>query len=278
MIEDVVLAVPNPKRRMTGFSTGSSGIERLREILRSSRRAVVFTGAGVSTESGIPDYRSPGGIWSRFRPIDFDEFMTSEEARREYWRRKFDTHETVMEAKPNRGHLAIAELVRGRKVAAVITQNIEGLHQASGVPRDQVIELHGNTTYAHCLSCGKEYDLEPIRQAFLKDESLPDSTACGVFVNTTTISFRQAMPQKRCDARRRRRGRAICSSPSGLHSKSIRPRGSQLWRSKLAPAWSSSIGSRPTSTISRIWSSTGRSGRRCRLLSTGNGQAACSEC
>src|SRR5512143_1469515 len=98
--------------RMTGFSTGSSGIERLREILRSSRRAVVFTGAGISTESGIPDYRSPGGIWSRFRPIDFQEFIASEGARREYWRRKFDTHRTVMQAKPNSGHLAIAELVR----------------------------------------------------------------------------------------------------------------------------------------------------------------------
>jgi hypothetical protein len=102
VIEDVVPAVPNPKRRMTGFSAGSSPIERLREILRSSRRAVVFTGAGISTESGIPDYRSPGGIWSRFRPIDFDEFMTSEEARREYWRRKFDTRPQHL---PLRHHL-----------------------------------------------------------------------------------------------------------------------------------------------------------------------------
>ena len=132
--------------------------------LRSSRRAVVFTGAGISTESGIPDYRSPGGIWTRFRPIDFQELMTSEEARREYWRRKFATHEAVMQAKPNSGHLAIAELVRLGKVAVVVTQNVDGLHQASGIPRDQVIELHGNTTYAHCLSCGKEYDLEPIRK------------------------------------------------------------------------------------------------------------------
>ncbi len=142
---------------MTDFSTRSSQLERLRELLRGSRRAVVFTGAGISTESGIPDYRSPGGIWSRFRPIDFDEFMTSEEARREYWQRKFDTYETVMQAKPNSGHLAVAQLVRLGKVAVVITQNIDGLHQASGIPRDQVIELHGNTTYAHCLSCGKEY-------------------------------------------------------------------------------------------------------------------------
>jgi NAD-dependent protein deacetylase/lipoamidase len=181
---------------MTGFSTGSSPIERLRQILRSSRRAVVFTGAGISTESGIPDYRSPGGIWSRFRPIEFNEFMTSEEARREYWQRKFDTHETVMQAKPNSGHRAIAELVRLGKVAAVITQNIDGLHQASGIPRAQVIELHGNTTYAHCLSCRAEFDLEPIRQAFLKDESLPECAACGGIVKTATISFGQAMPQE----------------------------------------------------------------------------------
>ena len=178
------------------FSTGGSPIERLREILRRHHRAVVFTGAGISTESGIPDYRSPGGIWSRFRPIDFDEFMTSEEARREYWQRKFDTHETVMQAKPNSGHLAIAELVRLRKVAAVITQNVDGLHQASGIPRDQVIELHGNTTYAHCLSCGKEYDLEPIRKTFLADQTLPECAVCGGFVKTATISFGQVMPQE----------------------------------------------------------------------------------
>src|SRR5512134_2890250 len=159
---------------MTGFSTGSSPIERLRQILRGSRRAVVFTGAGISTESGIPDYRSPGGIWSRFRPIEFNEFMTSEEARREYWQRKFDIHETVMQAKPNSGHRAIAELVRLGKVAAVITQNIDGLHQASGIPRAQVIELHANTTHENCLRCRKEYDLEPIRKTFLADQTLPE--------------------------------------------------------------------------------------------------------
>jgi hypothetical protein len=123
VIEDVVLAAPNPKRLMNDFSTGSSPIERLREILRSSRHAVVFTGAGISTDSGIPDYRSPGGTWSKFRPIEFDEFMASEEARREYWRRKWATHQTVMLAKPNSGHLAIAELVRVGKVAAGCTKH-----------------------------------------------------------------------------------------------------------------------------------------------------------
>src|SRR5512134_2283212 len=181
---------------MTGFGTGSSPIGRLREILRGSRHAVVFTGAGISTESGLPDYRSPGGIWSRFRPIDFEEFMASEVARHEYWQRKFDTHGTVMQAKPNRGHLAIAELVRLGKVAAVVTQNVDGLHQASGIPRAQMIELHGNTTYAHCLSCGREYDLEPIREAFLAHQTLPECAACGGLVKTATISFGQAMPQE----------------------------------------------------------------------------------
>lgn len=174
----------------------NESIIRLREVLQASRRAVVFTGAGISTESGIPDYRSPGGIWSKYRPIDFDAFVTSEDARREYWRRKFDTHETVMQAKPNRGHEAVARLVREGKVVAVITQNIDGLHQASGVPRERVIELHGNTTYAHCLSCGHEYDLEPIRRRFQAKGTMPVCQACGALVKTATISFGQAMPQE----------------------------------------------------------------------------------
>lgn len=174
----------------------NESIIRLREVLQASRRAVVFTGAGISTESGIPDYRSPGGIWSKYRPIDFDAFVTSEDARREYWRRKFDTHETVMQAKPNRGHEAVARLVCEGKVVAVITQNIDGLHQASGVPRERVIELHGNTTYAHCLSCGHEYDLEPIRRRFQAKGTLPVCQACGALVKTATISFGQAMPQE----------------------------------------------------------------------------------
>jgi NAD-dependent deacetylase len=174
----------------------TASVEPLRALLQTSRRAVVFSGAGISTESGIPDYRSPGGIWSKYRPIDFDEFVTSEQARRAYWQRKFDTHETVTQAKPNRGHLAVAHLVRVGKVVCVITQNVDGLHQASGIPRDRIIELHGNTTFAHCLSCGEEYDLEPIRQRFVADRALPECAACGGLVKTATISFGQAMPQE----------------------------------------------------------------------------------
>ncbi len=176
-------------------TTDNSAIERLIELLYAGRRGVVFTGAGISTESGIPDFRSPGGIWSKYRVIDFQEFMASEQARREYWRRKFATHEAVAGAEPNQGHLAVTELVRRGTVSAVITQNIDGLHQASGVPADRVIELHGNTTYAHCLNCGQEYDLDPIREAFLADETLPVCGACGGVVKTATVSFGQAMPE-----------------------------------------------------------------------------------
>ncbi len=177
------------------MTAGDSATRQLREMLAASRRGVVFAGGGMSTESGIPDFRSPGGIWSKYRPIEFGAFMASQQARRDYWRRKFATHDTVAEAKPNRGHLAVAEMVERGKVSAVITQNIDGLHQASGVPTARVIELHGNTTYAHCLDCGKEYDLGPIRDAFLADETLPLCAACGGVVKTATISFGQAMPE-----------------------------------------------------------------------------------
>src|SRR5207244_1690745 len=131
-----------------------SGAPALARLIKEARRAVVFTGAGISTESGIPDFRSPGGIWTRMAPIYFDDFLASEEARRETWRRRFAMQDIFAAAAPNRGHRAVDALVWRGKVGTVITQNIDGLHQASGVPADQVIELHGNTTYATCLDCG----------------------------------------------------------------------------------------------------------------------------
>lgn len=173
----------------------SPDARRLAALIEAARRVVVFTGAGISTESGIPDFRSPGGIWTRFAPIAFDEFMASEEARRESWRRRFVTFDPMAAAEPNRGHRAVAHLVRRGKVSAVVTQNIDGLHQASGVPDDRVIELHGNATYARCLDCGERFEMEPIRRAFLADETLPVCDACGGIVKSATISFGQAMPQ-----------------------------------------------------------------------------------
>ena len=169
-------------------------IAELSQAIAQARRAVVFTGAGISAESGIPDFRSPGGIWTRMAPIDFADFLASEEARRETWRRRFAMDETFREARPNRGHRAVAELVRRGKVAAVITQNIDGLHQASGIADDRVIELHGNSTYAHCLDCKARYELEALRIAFERDETAPVCDDCGGFVKTATISFGQAMP------------------------------------------------------------------------------------
>jgi NAD-dependent deacetylase len=179
------------------MSNNEEQIRRLRCMVDASERMVVFTGAGISTESGIPDFRSPGGIWTKNRPIDFGEFISSEETRRESWRRKFNLDPTMRQARPNAGHRAIAQWVESGKISSVITQNIDGLHQASGVPDDQVIEIHGNTTYATCLDCAVRYELEPIREQFEIDETLPLCEHCNGIVKTATISFGQAMPEQK---------------------------------------------------------------------------------
>jgi len=170
-------------------------VEELQRMLGDAARLVAFTGAGISTESGIPDYRSPGGIWTKFRPIEFGDFLASAEARRETWRRKFASQEVIEKATPNAGHRALARLVEQGKMLAVITQNIDGLHQASGVPADKVIELHGNSTYATCLDCRRRYELDWVREIFAVDERLPLCTSCGGMIKTATISFGQAMPE-----------------------------------------------------------------------------------
>jgi NAD-dependent deacetylase len=171
-----------------------AGIAELRRMVGDARRIVIFTGAGISTESGIPDFRSPGGIWTQMRPIDFSEFLASDEARRETWRRRFAMDATMRQAEPNRGHRAVAALVNRGKASAVITQNIDGLHQAAGVPADRVIELHGNTTYAHCLECAQRYEIADIRASFERTDEAPLCEACGGFVKTATVSFGQSMP------------------------------------------------------------------------------------
>lgn len=168
-------------------------LDQLARLIESADRVVLFTGAGISTESGIPDFRSPGGIWTKQTPIEFSDFMQSDEARRETWRRRFAMEPILRQATPNRGHRAVAELIRIGKAAAVITQNIDGLHQDSGIPDDKVIELHGNTTYAHCLDCGTRYEIEALRVDFENDRIVPHCV-CGGWVKTATISFGQSMP------------------------------------------------------------------------------------
>jgi NAD-dependent deacetylase len=170
-------------------------IDELKSLLAQASRIVVFTGAGISTESGIPDFRSPGGIWTKYKPIEFSDFLASEEMRRESWRRKFATDAVMSQAEPNAGHRAVARLVERGKASAVITQNVDGLHQKSGVPDAQVIELHGNSTYASCLDCGERHSLDEIREIFADNECLPDCKACGGIVKTATISFGQSMPE-----------------------------------------------------------------------------------
>jgi NAD-dependent deacetylase len=169
-------------------------IGRLAQLLRAAEHAVVFTGAGISTESGIPDFRSPGGVWDRMPPIYFNDFMSSAEMRRETWRRRFAMEDMFASAKPNAGHKGVAELVRRGKADWVITQNIDNLHQASGVPTEKIIELHGNTTYATCLDCGERYEIAPLRARFEKDGQAPECS-CGGYVKSATISFGQAMPE-----------------------------------------------------------------------------------
>jgi len=167
----------------------------LRRMIADATRIVGFTGAGISTESGIPDFRSPGGIWTRYRPIEFGDFIASEEARRESWRRKFATDAVMRQATPNAGHRALARLVEQGRMSAIVTQNVDGLHQASGVPEDRIIELHGNATYAACLDCGERYTLDWVRALFDKDEALPECDKCGGIIKTATISFGQSMPE-----------------------------------------------------------------------------------
>jgi NAD-dependent deacetylase len=169
-------------------------VARLSGHIGTASRIVFFTGAGISTESGIPDFRSPGGMWSRMQPIDFRDFIASEEMRRETWRRKLVTDRSMRAAEPNRGHRAVAKLVEDGACACVITQNVDGLHQRSGVPEDKLVELHGNSTYAACLECGLRHELGPILEAFETNETLPLCRSCCGFVKTATISFGQRMP------------------------------------------------------------------------------------
>lgn len=171
-----------------------TAIERLRELIEGARVIIPFTGAGISTESGIPDFRSPGGLWTKNHPIPYDDFVRSQAMRNEAWRRRFALEEHFVAARPGRGHRALASLHRAGKIPAVITQNIDNLHQASGFASECVVELHGNTTYAVCLGCSKRYELPWVRGRFEPNEQAPDCPGCGGHIKSATVSFGQAMP------------------------------------------------------------------------------------
>jgi NAD-dependent deacetylase len=172
-----------------------TGVARLRNLIDGAEVVVPFTGAGISTECGIPDFRSPGGIWTKNRPIPFDEFMSSQEMRNEAWRRRFAMEEHFSKARPGRGHLALASLYRVGKAPGVVTQNIDNLHQSSGIASDHVVELHGNNTYAVCLRCAKRYELPWVKDRFDPSGQAPDCSDCGGHIKSATVSFGQAMPE-----------------------------------------------------------------------------------
>ena len=172
-------------------------IDRVADLIVKAKRVVVFTGAGISTESGIPDFRSPGGIWERFDPEEFtyQRLMGSPEARRKWWR-IFQERELPTDAEPNPAHLAIAELDKLGKLDCVITQNIDNLHQKAGVPDDKVFELHGNMRWIVCLNCGKRYPLEQIKVRLDKGEEIPDCEPCHGILKPDIVLFGETLPEK----------------------------------------------------------------------------------
>ena len=169
--------------------------EELKQYIKNARNIVVFTGAGISTESGIPDFRGPQGIWKTTTPIYFQDFISSEDVRRESWERKFSNKDILKKAKPNIGHFAVAQIVNNNDSAHLITQNVDNLHQDAGVPQSKITEIHGNATYASCLDCNLRFELEPIKKAFINDGAVPRCSECEGLVKQATISFGQPMPE-----------------------------------------------------------------------------------
>jgi NAD-dependent deacetylase len=170
----------------------STTVQQLASWLADADRAVVFTGAGISTESGIPDFRSPGGVWSRNQPVYYDQFLASADARFEYWRQKAEAAPDFERAQPNRGHLALARWEQAGRLTAVITQNIDGLHQLAGSRR--VLELHGTARWIACVDCGERFAPRPLLDEFRATQTVPACPACGGRLKSATISFGQTLP------------------------------------------------------------------------------------
>jgi NAD-dependent deacetylase len=172
-------------------------IQQIAECIINSKRIVVFVGAGLSTESGIPDFRSPGGVWDKYDPEDFyfQNFISKETAREKYWDMATEMYESMKNALPNAGHLAIAEMERMGKLDCLITQNIDGLHFKAGNSSEKVLELHGTAMHVACLSCHKRYDRDDIQARRAKEGKAPICDVCGGLLKPATISFGQSMPE-----------------------------------------------------------------------------------
>lgn len=174
------------------LSNDQADCEKVAEWLGNAAAAVAFTGAGVSTESGIPDFRSPGGVWSKSTPVYFERFVQSSEARLEYWRQKVESHPDFAAAQPNVGHLTLSRWEKEGRLRGVITQNIDGLHQAAG--SQQVLELHGTARWVACLTCEARFDAGEMVEKFRITGQPPDCPVCGGLMKHATVSFGQSLP------------------------------------------------------------------------------------
>jgi NAD-dependent deacetylase len=174
------------------MNTDPNAILQIAQFLSKSSHAIAFTGAGISTESGIADFRSPGGVWSKYQPVLFQDFLQSAEARRRYWKMKREGYHEFKSAKPNDGHYALARLEAAGKMIAVITQNIDGLHQDAGSQR--VLELHGTLRHCLCLECDARFDPEEVQQLLEAGIEIPICKHCGGLLKSATISFGQNLP------------------------------------------------------------------------------------
>lgn len=176
---------------------------KLEELIKKSNKLVFFTGAGISTNSGIPDFRGPKGVWKTATPIYFQDFISSKQKRIESWQRKFGNELSIDSALPNEGHKKIAEIMK-IKDSFLITQNVDNLHQNSGVDERKISELHGNATYAKCLDCSQRYELEALKREFLETNEPPLCSICDGILKTATISFGQAMPEREMQISKRK--------------------------------------------------------------------------
>jgi len=183
---------------MAGNHGASEACAEAAALLREARRVVVLTGAGISTESGIPDFRSPGGLWSRYDPsqLTFDRFRADEQTRRVYWEIAVQSYPIMRDAQPNAAHLAVVSIERARKLDLLVTQNVDGLHHKAGSSADKTVEIHGSALRVRCIDCGREHDRETVHQRVLAGESAPTCDACAGPLKPATISFGQAMPAR----------------------------------------------------------------------------------
>lgn len=174
--------------------TQSDTLERFQELVADASNIVILTGAGISTESGVPDFRSPGGLWEQFRIVEYGEYIASEEARIEDWHRRFYMKDQIGAVEPNAGHKKIAEWLNSGKCSCLITQNVDGLHQRAGAPTDRIIEIHGNATTASCVQCGHHHEMDTCREMFEKTGESPKCIACGGLVKADIVMFGEKMP------------------------------------------------------------------------------------